>query len=43
MLSWCIVLQDGDTALHLAASNGHTEITKILIDYHAAVDVSNKV
>ena len=37
------MLQYGDTALHKAASRGHLEIIKLLIDYHAAVDVTNKV
>ena len=37
------MLQDGGTALHDAASEGHAEIVKLLLDYHAAVDVTNKV
>lgn len=31
--------QDGQTALHLACSQGHLEVVKILIDRKAPIDV----
>ena len=39
----CISLQDGDTALILAVSNGHTDIMKILVDYGADMDIKGEV
>ena len=39
----CISLQDGDTALILAASEGHTDIVKILVEHGADMDIRNKV
>ena len=38
-----ISLQEGDTALINAASNGHTSTVNILVDYGAATDIRNKV
>ena len=35
--------EDGRTALHLAASNGHTEIAKLLLANNADVNVMNAV
>ena len=37
------MLQDGETALHLAALFGHVEVVKMLVKYGAAVDIRNKV
>ena len=37
------MFQDGNTALHKAAYNGYEEIVKLLIDYHAKVDIRRKV
>ena len=39
----CISLQDGDTALIWSASEGHTDLVKILVDHHADMDIRNKV
>ena len=39
----CISLQDGDTALILAVSNGCTDIIRILVDHGADMDIRNKV
>ena len=36
-------LQDGQTALFYAASRGHTDTVKMLVDYGAAVDFRDKV
>ena len=35
--------QDGDTPLHLASKNGHTDVAKLLIEKGAEVDATNKV
>jgi ankyrin repeat protein len=37
------MLQDGDTALHLAAMWGHPEVINLLVKHGAAVEVRNKV
>ena len=37
------MLQDGKTALHLAARYDHVEVVKMLVHYRAAVDIRNKV
>ena len=37
------MLQYGETALHKAASSSRSEIIKLLIDYHAAVNVTSEV
>ena len=37
------MLQDGETALHIAALNGHVETVKTLVKYGAAVYIRNKV
>ena len=37
------MLQDGGTALHLAALKDHVEVVKLLVKHGAAVDVRNKV
>ena len=37
------MLQDGETALHLAAKRGEVEAVKVLVKYGAAVDARNKV
>ena len=37
------MLQNGDTALHNAARNGHVEVVEILVKYGAAVDIRNEV
>ena len=39
----CIMLQSGETALHVAALKGHVEVIKMLVKYGAAVDIRNKV
>ena len=39
----CISLQDGDTALILAASMCHTDIVKLLVEHGADIDIRNKV
>ena len=39
----CISLQDGDTALILAANEGHTDIVKILMEQGADVHIMNNV
>ncbi len=33
--------RSGETPLHLAASNGHTEVLKLLVGTHADVDVQD--
>jgi ankyrin repeat protein len=38
-----LALQDGSTALALAAHNGHTEVVEQLLAAGAAVDAVNKV
>ena len=38
-----IMLQDGDTALYLAACWGKLEVAKMLVRYGAAVDIRKKV
>ncbi len=38
-----IVLQDGETALHSASSNGHIELAKLLIDRGADIHAKNNV
>ena len=38
-----LLLQDGHTALHIAATNNHPEIIKILITNGADVTVVDKV
>ena len=38
-----ILLQDGDTALIAAAMMGCVDIVQTLVDYGAAVDLTNKV
>lgn len=35
--------QDGDTALHWAAMNGHTDIVTILLEYNADVHIKDNV
>ena len=37
------MLQDGDTALHLAAWAGEVEVINLLVKHGAAVDTRNKV
>jgi ankyrin repeat protein len=37
------MLQDGDTALHKAALEGHPEVINLLVKHGAAVDIRNKV
>ena len=37
------MLQDGDTALHLAAARGEVEIINLLVKHGAAVDTRDKV
>ena len=43
IVTWCIMLQDGVTALHRAAVWGHAHVVKLLVDYGAAVDIRSKV
>jgi ankyrin repeat protein len=38
-----IPMKDGSTALHIAASNGFTEIASLLIDNYCDVNALNKV
>lgn len=38
-----LALQDGLTALMVAAQEGHTEIVRVLLQSGAAVNVQNKV
>ena len=42
IVTWCIMLQDGDTALHYAALYDRIEVIKTLMKYGAAVDIRNK-
>ena len=37
------MLQDGETALHMATKVGNIEVVKLLIDYGIAVDIKTKV
>ena len=37
------IIQDGDTALHGAASRGHTKVVRLLIQSGATLDALNKV
>ena len=37
------MLQYGDAALHETAYRGRAEMIKLLIDFHAVVDIPNKV
>ena len=39
----CILIQDGNTALHKAAWEGHTETVDCLVSAGADVNVANKV
>ena len=39
----CISLQDGDTALIMAANKGHTDIVKILVEHGADIHIMNNV
>ena len=39
----CISLQDGNTALILAASWGYTDVVKILVEHGSDMDIKNKV
>ena len=42
----CVVydlIQDGDTALHIAARQGYTEVVERLLSSQAHVNVTNKV
>ena len=43
VLLFVLLLQDGWTALHLAACNNHPEIIKILITNGADITVVNEV
>jgi ankyrin repeat protein len=38
-----VVAQDGESALSTAACEGNVNIVKMLLDYRADVDFSNKV
>lgn len=38
-----LLLQAGDTALHLVCSNGHTELVKLLLNNKAEILATNKV
>ena len=35
--------QDGETALEIASSSGHTDVVKLLVDYGAQIDNTNNV
>ena len=37
------MLQDGESALHLAAGRGKVEAATMLVEHGAAVDIRNKV
>ena len=37
------MLQDGDTALHLAACKNRVEVVKLLVKHGATLDVRDKV
>ena len=39
----CISLQDGNTALILAARLGYTDVVKILVEHGSDLDIKNKV
>ena len=39
----CISLQHGYTALIIAASEGHTDVVKILVEHGSDMDIKNKV
>ena len=43
IVTWCIISQNGETALHKAAEEGPVEVAKMLVKYGAAVDIRNKV
>ena len=43
IVTWCIMLQYGDTALHKAATGGKVEIINLLLNHGAAMDIRNKV
>jgi len=38
-----ITVQDGKTALHLAAEHGHTNVVQLLIEAQADLDLQDKV
>ena len=39
----CCFLQEGNTALHIAAIHGHSTVAKLLIQNGSGVDIKNKV
>ena len=39
IVTWYVLLQHGETALHKAATWDHLDIIKLLLDYHAKVDL----
>ena len=43
MKSYMCLLQDGDTALHKAASGGHCDVLQLLIDAGISVDIKGYV
>ena len=38
-----VLLQNGKTALHMAACNGHVAIIRLLLEKNADVDICDKV
>lgn len=43
MLLYCITVQDGKTALHLAAEHGHASVVQLLIVAQADLNLQDKV
>ena len=43
MIKYLIVIQDGDTALHLAAMNNHVGVARLLLRRGADPDIPNEV
>ena len=43
MKPYMCLLQDGDTALHKAASGGHCDVLQLLIDAGMSVDIKGRV
>ena len=44
MVMCCVFLQNGWTALHTAALNGHVDVVKLLVSYHPSlITMTDKV
>jgi ankyrin repeat protein len=42
-IAFILLPQSGDTALHKASNNGHSEVVQILVQSHTDVDVKGEV